>query len=259
MTKSKSTARTQPTSEHDIIDLFEPLRRDSTLVDLVAQQIEEMIHQGRLVPGDLLPPERELVRQFNVSRMVIREAIARLMGRNLLEARTTGMYVTSPSMAAISQSILLMLRAGNELPDMAKIMEVRRLLEVEIAGLAALRRDNEDIALLQSLLDEAQSTLDDTDRFPELDVEFHRALASATHNELFVILIDALRETLIRSRRTGRAVPGTPERALSYHREIFAQVVDRSVDGARAAMTAHMDEAEQTLQSAARMLSIAEE
>lgn len=238
-------------AERNVIDIFEPIRREATLVDLVTVQIEELIYAGGLAPGDVLPPERELMRQFGVSRMVIREALARLMGRNLIEARPTGMHITAPSAESVGQSMTLLLRAGSPIPEYAKIMEVRRLLEIEIAGLAALRHDETDVALMRSLLEEAAQSLDDMDRFPALDVEFHRALATATHNELFVILIDTLRESLLRTREIGSTVPGTPARALSHHTLIFEQVCKRSVEGARAAMAAHMAEAEVTLRSAA--------
>ena len=83
------------------------------------------------------------------------------------------------------------------------MLEVRRLLEVEIAGLAAERRTNADLAKLAAILAAHEQVNSDLARFAELDLDFHMAVASATQNELFVILLNSLRGILLSIRAPG--------------------------------------------------------
>jgi GntR family transcriptional repressor for pyruvate dehydrogenase complex len=228
--------------------LFEAVTRETTLVTRVAQQIEDLIIQGRLQAGDQLPPEKELTRQFKVSRTVVREAVSGLIAKGLLETRPGGgLVVSSPSAQSVSQSITLMLRGGKAELDFAKVMEVRRTLEVEIARLAALRRTDEDIQQLEEILRVTEEACADRDRFAQCDVEFHSALARATHNELLSVLLDSISDVMFTVRQLGYEVSGTPERALRYHWDVFEQVKAGDPEGARRAMSRHMDEAEHTL------------
>ena len=84
-------------------------------------------------------------------------------------------------------------------------------------------------------------------RFAELDLDFHVAIASATQNELFVILLDSLRGISLSIRRLGYSTPGNPERALRYHRAILEQIRAGNKQGARDAMLSHLIEAEETM------------
>lgn len=225
--------------------------RGATLVQLVTDQIETMIRDGRLVTGDQLPNERELCRQFGVSRTVVREAIARLSAKNLLEVRNGaggGIVVRSPSAGDVSDSLSLLFRLedGN-LSRHEKVLEVRRLLEVEIAALAAERRTLADIERLAAILALHEQVHDDLDRFAELDLDFHMAVAVATQNDLFVVLLDSLRGVLLSIRRLGYRTPGNPQRALRHHHAIFDQIKAGDVKGARMAMQSHLVEAEETV------------
>src|SRR5437868_4206273 len=117
-------------------ELFRTLPRETTLANQVSQQLEALIIERRLQPGDRLPAERELARQFGVSRTVIREAVRSLAAKGMLEVRSgSGTIVRAPNAAAVSQSMTLFLRAGYPELDYRKVLEVRSILEVEIAGL----------------------------------------------------------------------------------------------------------------------------
>lgn len=233
------------------VELFGTLLRESSLVDRVTTQIEDLIMEGKLRTGDQLPTERELARQFEVSRTVVREAVSRLLARSLLEARIGGgMVISSPSAASVGRSMALMLRMGQPSIVHDKVLEVRRLLEVEIAGLAAQRRTDADLKRMEEILIEAAGVQHDPIRFPELDVGFHLALAQATQNELFLILLDAMMDTLVRFRQIGYQAPDMPARSMNHHRAIFGQVVAGSVAGARYAMCNHLVEAEETVREA---------
>jgi len=236
----------------DTTELFRTLRRDSSLVTRVTEQIEGLILDGKLRIGEPLPPESRLAEACGVSRTVIREAVARLTAQHLVEAQpnTGGLVVSAPSLESVGRSMSLMFRLGRESIPHDKVLEVRRLIEVEISKLAAERRTEADLQRMAEILAEAEEYVNDPAGFPQLDVDFHRALALATQNELYVILLDAISDTLMRYRRLALRVPNTTDRALRHHRAIFEQVQAGSMEGARSAMRDHMIEAEQTVRQA---------
>jgi len=232
---------------------FKSVQRDPNLAEQVTRQIESLIVANNLQPGDRLPPERELAQQFGVSRTVVRQAIHSLVAKSLLATQPGGgTVVCRPAAAAVAQSLHLFLRSSQAHLDYGKVHEVRRLLEVEIAGLAAIRRNEEDIARLEANLSAAVKSIptEDPEQFAQIDIAFHAALAQATHNQLFELLLDSLAEIMIEVRRSGFAVPDTPARALRIHQAIYAQVRAGNAEGARYAMQEHLLEAEETQRQA---------
>ena len=242
--------------EHDVSlqrGLFQTIKRGTTLADRVTCQIEQLIIEGRLQPGDRLPPERELAQQFGVSRTVIREAVRALVAKSLLEVEPgSGTTVCSPTAKSVAQSMSLLLRSGQAETDYDKIHEVRRILEVEIAGLAAERRTEEDLKMMEEILRQtAEAEIqDDRDSFPECDVAFHAALARATQNDLFPLLLDSMADIMIKVRQLGFEVPDMPMRALKHHCAVFEQVRVSDAQGARQAMHEHLIESEDTMRQA---------
>jgi GntR family transcriptional repressor for pyruvate dehydrogenase complex len=233
------------------IDIFEAIERESTLSSRVTRQIEALIVDGRLKPGDRLPSERELADQLGVSRTVVREAVRALVAKSLLEVQAgSGTIVRRPSAESVAQSMTLFLRADQQYLDYDKVHEVRRVLEVEIAGLAAQRRNAEDLAEMEKVLREAAEIESDRKHFAKNDVAFHAALADATHNKLFGLLLDSIADIMYEVRYLGFDVPGTPARALTYHHAIFEQVRAGDPEGARQAMREHLIEAEETQRQA---------
>jgi len=233
------------------IQLFKTIQRSATLVHRVTGQIEQLIIKGELHPGDRLPPERELAHQFGVSRTVVREAVRSLVAKGLLEVRPgSGTLVRSPSADAVAQSLMMFLRAGRPEFDCEKVMEIRRVLEVANAGFAAQRRTSEDLAEMEHILRDASTLSYDRYRFAELDVAFHAAVARATHNELLSLLLDSVADILLTWRQFSFDVPGTPERAVMYHRSIYEQIKRGDIESARHAMGEHLVEAEDTMRKA---------
>lgn len=227
------------------------MRREESLAVRVAREVERLIVQGHLVAGTRLPSERDLAEQFGVSRTVVREAVRTLAARGLLEVRTgSGTVVRHPTSEAAAESMSRLLATHSHGLDYGRVIEVRRVLEVEIAGLAAERRTDDDLATLDTILTQAEDRLGDPHTFVETDVSFHEALARATHNDLFLVILSSIALAMINVRRLGLRVPGTPERALTYHRSIYAAVKQGDGAAARHAMSEHMDEARQTVMAA---------
>lgn len=239
--------------------MFKTLEREETLASRVSREIERLIVVGRFHLGGRLPAERQLADEFGVSRTVVREAVRSLMAKGLVEVRHgSGMMIRTPSAETVSQSMALFLRGGQPELDYKKVMEVRRLLEVEIAGLAAERRTTEDLAAMQVILDDTEGIRQKRARFVEWDVAFHAALATATHNEMFSLLLDSVVGTMKQVRELGFDVPSSPSNAIKHHQAIFIRVAARDEGGARQAMRDHLAEAEQTMRRALELRKKAE-
>jgi GntR family transcriptional repressor for pyruvate dehydrogenase complex len=231
-------------------DVIQIIPRDATLAQHVADQLERLIVQQHFEAGERLPAERELAERFGVSRTVIREAVRTVASKGLLDVRAgSGTLVRKPSSETVAASVALLLSMNGQTTP-AKVVEVRRILEVEIAGLAAQRRTDDDLRRLESILQSADEKLDDPDNFIETDIAFHAALAQGTQNELFSVLLSSIANVMTEVRVVGLRVPGTPKRALRYHRDIFRAVERGDRDMARDAMNRHMDEAIATMTAA---------
>ncbi len=222
------------------------VQRQAKLPDQVAALLQEMILKKQLKPGDKLPAERELCEQFGVSRTVIREAVRALTARGLLEVnRGSGTVVSQVSAQSITDALVMMLQV-NQQATLENIREMRQLLEVEIAGLAAQRRSQADIEQAAALIQRAAEHPGDVDVFVETDVGFHMALANASQNILFTIMLDSVNGIMVGVRRLGASLPQTPVRALAHHTAILERVQAQDAAGARAAMQAHLMEAQAT-------------
>lgn len=221
------------------------LERSGTLTAQVTNRLEHLITERHLQPGDRLPSERDLADQFGVSRTVVREAVRALVARSLLEVKPgSGTLIRAPSQQSVTKTVSSYLKLGQPQPDYGQVHEVRRVLEVEIAGLASERRTAQDLVRLQALLDEMPTLEGDHSTFAENDVAFHAALAEATHNDLFSILLGSIADILFKVRELGNRLPGAPDHALAYHQRIFEEVRAGNPEGARQTMLAHLIDSE---------------
>jgi GntR family transcriptional repressor for pyruvate dehydrogenase complex len=214
--------------------------RSSRLYEQIVQQVEESIRKGAMKPGDQLPPERELAQQFGVSRTAVREAVKALREKGHVEAYPgRGTFITDGTSHAIRQSLDRMIRIGQ--PEGSGFLaEVREILEPEIASLAAVRADAQDIVAMRepiAVMDEARK---DSDAFIEADLDFHLALAEAAANPLILSLIDSIVGLLREQRMRIFLVEGGPERGQYHHKRILEAIEHHDPVGAREAMKAHL-------------------
>jgi GntR family transcriptional repressor for pyruvate dehydrogenase complex len=229
---------------------FAPVARSERLADRVASALTESIVSGRLEPGAKLPTERELCEQFAVSRPVVREAVRSLIAKGLLDdSPRRGHVVSALGRDAVTESLTLYLR-GQRL-DYTKLMEVRAVIEVENAGRAAERATPEDLSALKVAAAALTQGLD-AEQAAVADVGFHRAIATATGNEFFGVLLDSIREVLITAQLPTLAEPKIVASAIRHHQRISDQIVKRDAEGAREAMRKHLRDAERGMRSVAR-------
>ncbi len=219
--------------------------RSSRLYEQIVEQIEQLILDGKLHPGDQLPAERELAEQFNVSRTAVREAVKALREKGLVEIETgRGTFITHGVSKALRRSLDWMVRSaeGNRLVD---LVQVRDILEPEIAALAAKMATGQDIESLQQAVTVMDSALDDADVYVEADLEFHLALATATQNKLIPTLIDPIVDLLLEQRKRIFLVDGGALRGQHHHKRILEAIKKRDPVAARQAMQAHLAQVRQ--------------
>jgi GntR family transcriptional regulator, transcriptional repressor for pyruvate dehydrogenase complex len=231
--------------------MLKAVSRDLTLVDQALNQLEELILEGSYAPGNRLPSEKEMSFKLGVSRSVVREAIHRLIAKGLVETRTgSGIYVRVLGSHLVTEPINLLLRSRWFNRD--EILEVREVLEVKIAGLAAERAQARDLEAMQATIEALSNPKLAPAEYAEIDVAFHNRLAAAAGNPLFMVLANSINDVMINIRLRAFRVDGpmVVERAASYHRRILEKVRAHDVEGARRAMEEHLAEARDTLRRA---------
>jgi GntR family transcriptional repressor for pyruvate dehydrogenase complex len=230
--------------------MYEPVQT-RRYFEQVAQQIEKRILNGELSSGDQLPSERDLAEQFNVSRTVIREAVKALAQKGLVDVRSgKGSFVTNDTSLAVRDSLNLMIKLGGEERTL-DLMQVREILEPEIAALAATKISDEEILNLQKCVQVMDETLD-PDSWTSADLSFHMGLAKATGNLLIPQIASAIVDLLWEQRLWIGLTKGGPERGQFHHKQILNAVRARDPDRAREAMRDHLLQVREDTETAAR-------
>jgi GntR family transcriptional repressor for pyruvate dehydrogenase complex len=225
------------------------LQRDR-LYTQVADRIEKLIADEALRPGDKLPGEREMADRMGVSRTVVREAIRVLGVRGLVAVKTgCGTYVQEPSARDAAASIERFLKLRQASEPFTHIHEVRRMIEVETAGLAAERATARDLARLQDTIDSMSAHRQDLDAYIGHDQAFHEGLAEATHNSLFGVLLNPISDLLHQMILVSVQAPGAVDAGLNHHRNILEQVRRHAPEAARQAMRDHLAEARKLVET----------
>jgi len=223
--------------------LFKTVGTKSRLVDRVVGEIEELIISGQLQPGMKLPPERELTEQLGVSRTVVREASHILVAKGLLDSRPgVGTTVRKMTENQVAESLSLLLKTRAEDASFFDLCQVRRILEVEIAGLAAQQATEEEIEHLKQVVAEMERVQDTPKLLSTKDTDFHRALAQTSHNPILVVFVDLIRDLMREYSELINPHIDPRKHVLPDHHRIVEQIAAKNVEGARQAMYAHLDQ-----------------
>lgn len=219
-----------------------PLAASGRAADAVVRGIEARIVSGELVPGSHLPPERDLIEAYGVSRTVIREAVARLASRGLLDSRPRFRPVVrrpGPE-AALAAAGGVVAHLLHEPGGVRNLYDTRILVEAALVREAALHARKDDLAALGRALDANEAAIPEAERFYATDVAFHAVLYDLPRNPILPAVHKAFTAWL--SGHWGR-MPRSPERnRVNWlrHRDIHAAIRDRDPDAAEAALRAHL-------------------
>lgn len=174
--------------------LYSPVK-PKRISEEIVEQIKTLIFQGKLKPGESLPPERELAKSLNVSRVSLREALNTLQGMGLLEIQQGNRTCVRP-ITTRSISDPLVSFAKKSPGNILKIFEIRKYLELGSVALAAERATDDEIRLLKQLFEEMEDDLKKNRLGAKADHDFHAALAEATHNEAYIHLMKTIYDLL---------------------------------------------------------------
>jgi DNA-binding FadR family transcriptional regulator len=222
-------------------DLFEPVSSPRISVGIAAQ-VRSAILEGKLVPGDRLPTERELTARFGVSRVTVRDALRALETAGLVEIRVGaagGAFVTAPSAAVVGQGISDMLLLSVVDPD--EIAEARLILELGTVALAVERATEEDIAALRELAEEGARAQKRGKYDPALAREFHALLARAAHNRAIDLVAATFSGPLsMHPVREREPAEWSHERSIDEHLRLVDAIAKRDSALAREIMSEHL-------------------
>ncbi len=215
-----------------------------TLSRKITRELIGSIIQGHYLPGDLLPTEEELSQQLGVSRPVVREATKSVTMLGMLRSRQ-GRGTEVLPYENWNEFAPEVLEARRELQTvdgfLIHLLELRRIIEVEAAALAAERASPEDVAAIEPFLDAMSDVGSDTSEFAALDVGFHDAVLAATRNGPLRSLLRSIEPALLAARTMSLSQrPSGVERSTREHRAIFRAIRDGSPEAARRAMSSHL-------------------
>jgi DNA-binding FadR family transcriptional regulator len=215
----------------------------------IIQTIEDEITSGVLVDGSPLPPERDLMERFGMSRTVVREAIATLANRGMVESRPRfrpivrrpGYDTAFSALGGIAEHLL------KQADGVKTLFDVRIFLETALVRRAAANAGKDHIVALRAALKRNREAVDDPILFDNTDVEFHAIFYSIPGNPVFPAVHMAFVRWLYDH---WQSMNRSREQNLRYyagHEAIFNAIIDRDPDAAEAAILAHLDEAWKTV------------
>ena len=217
----------------------------------IVEQILEGIESGAFPPGSALPAERILAARLGVSRSSVREAIRVLEHTGLLDVRTgSGTYVVDPGPPKLAMLRAQAALTGEQSP--IDVLAARRAVEPTCAGSAASQRHARDLDAARASVELQSRLLDAGEDAAAADLEFHLAVATATHNPVLLMLVERLAEIMRRSpwcdlKQASRRDPAGGERDIEEHLAVLAAIARRDPPGAAQAMEVHLESVERDL------------
>jgi GntR family transcriptional repressor for pyruvate dehydrogenase complex len=231
-------------------------------LDSLTQDLTQRIMDGTYAPGAKLPTEIELQKQWGVSRSVVREAMKVLASQGLVRIEQgRGTFVADTNHASLKEQISFALRRADKtkngsrarpLDEWSELLDVRRVLEVEVAARAARNASPASLDAMQAAIDVLRNQPNEPEGYVDADIAFHRALAEATGNPLWPALLNSLNDLLRRYREAGFVGKDGVLFAARQHQKILDAVRARDSQAAHDAMESHLKKSEQDLKKRAR-------
>jgi GntR family transcriptional regulator, transcriptional repressor for pyruvate dehydrogenase complex len=224
----------------------------SGLVGDAIGAISRHIREKDLMPGDRLPSEALLSKELNVSRTVVREAFRSLAAMRIIEL-ATGKRATVAQIDHGAMSLMIEHGVHTDQINIQQIYDVRRTIETRIVSLAAIRRSDAEAAEILMLAARMQESAEDPVALMEHDLAFHTALARASRNPVYSLLIGAFQGITRQTWPIGwksRPTQASRDLMLATHLDIARAVAASDPQGAVAAMAQHFDESVRALLAA---------
>lgn len=217
----------------------------------VSEILHEKIRAGVLKPGDRLDSVEQLAEQLQVSRSAVREALSALKAMGLIEIKQgSGTFVKSvpPNRLDFPLSTAML---SNKL-DIARLLEVRKIIEVGAAASAAINRTEQDIQAMVQILDDMKQAHGDGELGEKVDYQFHVAIATASQNTLLATILDQISGLMIDTMKETRRIwlyskKTTSEQLYKEHMNIFLAIQQQNEESAKQAMTLHLSNVEKVL------------
>jgi len=218
--------------------------RTKPVPELILDEIHRLTTAGILKPGDRLPSESELAVSFGVGRSSLREAMRALQLLGVVEViQGKGTFLRQTHVLPLATDWARLSRMGL----ISQVMEARQIIEVAIAQLAAERATEEDIAAMRAAIRRAEEAHGDSGISGEASVDFHLALAEATHNEVLALMYKTVRDLYLETARRTQMTPESVENRLQDHRQILECVEQQNPELASKLMAEHIEKGRQFL------------
>ncbi|QQZ09691.1 FadR/GntR family transcriptional regulator [Heyndrickxia vini] len=215
-----------------------------SLVEQIVSQMESLIESNSWPVGSRIPPELELMKQFDVSRNTLREAIRALVHAGLLQTKQgSGTFVCSSSIlgAALEKRI--------QKANLLETLEVRHALEREAAQLAAMRRNKEDIDQLQEKLKACQIAAEqrDSKSYVEADFELHKSIVEASHNSILIDLYEHMTLSLQTSIQNLAEITTHSDFHIGIHQKLIEAILEQKSNQAADTVNEYIAQFKDTL------------
>jgi GntR family transcriptional repressor for pyruvate dehydrogenase complex len=211
------------------------------ILDEVYDQLLSLISNGKLKPGERLPPERVLARDLKVSRQSIREALKRAESKGLVKVRQgEGTFILSAASHLIESPFLTLMT--EEVEKIYEFIEIRKLIEVWCAKKAAEFITAKELKKMEKALSEMEKLIDSGEILGKPDIDFHIAIAEASHNTLMVHMMTTIKQIFLSMFKISNFIrrPGKNKILIKQHQEIYEAIKNRNPELAGKKMERHL-------------------
>jgi GntR family transcriptional repressor for pyruvate dehydrogenase complex len=208
--------------------------RSVTITEAIVESLKDRFRNGEFRPGDQLPSEQMMLQEYHVSRLTLREALARLAALGIIRVQHgKGAFLKDSISVAALNNVLIPLFPQYDINRMNDLVEARNLIESEIAAKAAESRTEEQITEIESLLAYDAEVFNNAERFAKRDYAFHLALAHMAGNQFFLAMYQALYHQIQTFLVQYAQSIDNREEAMERHRPILQAIIDQDSQTAR--------------------------
>jgi GntR family transcriptional regulator, transcriptional repressor for pyruvate dehydrogenase complex len=223
-----------------ITSAVRPIQR-TTLTAAAFEQLISHVVNGTWKAGDRIPPERELCQQLRIARTSLREALKAMELVGMLDSRVGDGTFVCPRTEFLSRPLLWAF-TGTDHSELHDIMEARTIVEENLAGLAAERATDQDIAEIGLAVQTMRDCIARGEPILEADMAFHMAVSRGARNEVLTNAVQLLRNLMRQSLQYKLTIPNIHEEVLRSHASIYTAIRSRKPAAARLAMKRHLEE-----------------